>query len=58
MGKKSQQNFLNIDSQYNAKKMNQTTQKFLSQGCASLSLSSFFRQLVTAASFNTYTLDE
>jgi hypothetical protein len=40
MGKKTQQNFLNIDSQYNAKIMNQTTQKFLSQGCASLSLPS------------------
>jgi hypothetical protein len=38
--KKTQQNFLNIDSQYNAKIMNQTTHKFLFQGCASLSLPS------------------
>ena len=46
MRKKTQQNFLNIDSQYNAKIMNQTTQKFLFQGCASLSLpSSGNRQL-------------
>jgi hypothetical protein len=40
MGKKTQQNFLNIDSQYNAKTMNQATQKFLSQRCTSLSLPS------------------
>jgi hypothetical protein len=39
-GKKTHQNFLNIDSQSNAKIMSQTPQKFLSQGCASLSLPS------------------
>ena len=30
-GKKTQQKFLNIDSQYNAKRINQTLQKVLSQ---------------------------
>ena len=40
MGKKTQQNFLNIDSQYNAKRINQTIKKFLSEECASLSLPS------------------
>jgi hypothetical protein len=40
MGKKTQQNFLNIDSQYNAKTMNQATHQFLSQRCAFLSLPS------------------
>ena len=40
MGKKTQQNFLNIDSQCNAKTINQTLEKVLSQECASLSLPS------------------
>jgi hypothetical protein len=40
MGEKTQQNFLNINSQYNAKRINQTIQKVLSQLCASLSLPS------------------
>jgi hypothetical protein len=39
-GKNPSKNFLNIDSQYNAKRINQTIQKVLCQVCASLSLPS------------------
>jgi hypothetical protein len=43
MGEKTQQNFLNIDSQYNAKTINQNTREYPTLSNAPLS--SFFSQL-------------
>jgi hypothetical protein len=43
MGEKTQQNFLNIDSQYNAKTINQDTREYPTLSNAPLS--SFFSQL-------------
>jgi hypothetical protein len=52
-GRKPSKNFLNIDSQYNAKRINQTIQKVLSQVCASLSLFLLLQlQLQTCALMN------
>jgi hypothetical protein len=50
MGEKTQQNFLNIDNQYNAKTVNQNTREYPTLINGAL-LSSFFQQLETAASF-------
>ena len=43
MGEKTQQNFLDIDSQYNAKKLNQNTREYPT--LSNVPLSSFFFQL-------------
>jgi hypothetical protein len=43
MGEKTQQNFLNIDSQYNAKTINQNTREYPT--LSNVPLSSFFSQL-------------
>ena len=48
-GRKPNKNFLNIDSQYNANTINQNTREYPTLSNAPLS--SFFRQLETAASF-------